>query len=113
MIAAEHEQIAELLSEFCSAAGHRAVQWLRSEPLDIVVRRTQPDLVMLDAGLARQLPADWPDCLRQHEAGALLFSESPAEQRLPELAARAGAHYITLPIAWSDFQTILSASLAR
>jgi DNA-binding response OmpR family regulator len=113
LIAAEHEQIAELLAEFCSAIGHRAVRWPQSEPLEAAVRRTQPDLVMLDAAVAQHLPASWSDCLRKHEAGALLFSESPAEDRLPELAARAGAPYFTLPIAWGDFQTILSASLAR
>ena len=113
VIAAEHEQIADLLAEFCGAAGHHAVRRRHDEPIEAVVRRTQPDLVMLDAAIARQLPADWVDCLRHRGAAILLFSESPDEHLSRELAARIGAPSFTLPIAWGAFQTILSASLAR
>jgi DNA-binding response OmpR family regulator len=113
LIAAGHEQIGELLVELCSAAGHRAERWLDAEPLEAAVQRLGPDLVLVDAERAHQLPPGWDDRSRRRQTAVVLFSESPTESAPRELAARIGAPYFTLPIGWSDFLMILSAVLPR
>lgn len=110
LVLAEHEQITELLVEFCAAAGHHAVWPRRYEPIEAAYLRTMPQLVILDFELASRLPSAWLNQLAEHGAHLLLFSGCYQNSALRAYARETGVAYFSLPIAWRDFMPILTAA---
>jgi hypothetical protein len=111
LILAEHAPIAELLMEFCSIAGHRAVVSRCDETIEAACARTQPRLVILDFGLIADDRSPSYDALAEHGARLLLFSGCLLHARLRAHAGARGLPFFALPIAPQEFVPVLNAIL--
>lgn len=111
LVVAEHDQIGELLVEFCAAAGHHAVQSRFRETPQAAYRRTEPRLMILDYQVAARTSFPWQGCLDERGTRVLLFSAGFHDPELRAFSGERGLPYFTLPIAWRDFVPLVNAAL--
>ncbi|HEX6534595.1 MAG TPA: hypothetical protein VF041_08355 [Gemmatimonadaceae bacterium] len=112
LVVAQHGRVAELLAEFCAAAGREALHPLTGETPDAACARVLPRLLILDFELPHTLRDAYRARLEAANARLLLFSGCCRGGDLRTHAASEGLPYFTLPIAWRDFVPVLDAALA-
>jgi DNA-binding response OmpR family regulator len=112
LVVAQHGRVAQLLTEFCAAAGREALCPAAGEPPTAACARVHPRLLILDF----ELPMALRDACRAWMSGAesrlLLFSGCCRHSDLRSHAEREGLPFFTLPIAWREFVPVLDAALA-
>lgn len=112
LVVAQHGRIAELLVEFCSAAGREALRPIAGETPEAAGSRVAPELLMLDFDLPPARRAAWRACVRDSSARVLLFGGCCRGRELRAHASSEGLPFFTLPIGWREFVPVLDAALA-
>ena len=111
LVIAADPNIETLLGQLLVHAGHHPAYDPTLGAAGEAVRRTRPDVVMLDIELPRTVVSSCLAAAREAGSRVVLTSSSSSETELADEARRAGCHYFALPGGPSSLRALIRLTL--